>query len=459
MILHHACCKLFIVLAVSVVDSLRITELTEGRHNKQILYEHTDASELHNHDELRSGSGFQSLAHFKLLLLIGDSVDRYAVDDWCEAQRHEGARLLYGQDPDNSFGKWSKMGHVDDQLLQMLKSSGVTAWMSWSVRVCIVPRRGVAVASIFNLKGVDQKGPWWHQDIIEEKYGIHPICGPDNSDPSCHDFVKFLRPPVQAIQTRLSLAPETTVINSNFWDVSRVAYYGPRHINFTSYAYGTWTSDAKRLIEALTKVLPPKSRLLWRTANLPEDKDSMFLVETGVVQEEDEEEKRLEDEDEEEEGEEGGRGEEDEDKAEAEWSLKRLEQETEAEWTLNRLEEEDEDERGEEGGRGDEDEVEYAEAQWTLKRLEEEAEKKKITQKNKDEQGKKTTREGTFSELDHEGSRAYYMVQKINAAARQLCRDQGIQLVDVEPRNYACRDRLHPSAENLVQLVDELLRV
>lgn len=352
------CLLSLIGLAVFAVDGLRVEELTGGRRNGPIAKGPSDTFAEHTRDgKLASESHFQSTTpDSKLLLLIGDSVDRYAVDDWCEAQ-DEGARLYYGQNSDKAsvFGTWSEMGEVDQQLQDMLRSSGVTAWMSWMVRVCIVSRRGVAVASIFNVKGVDPQGPWWHQDIVEKKFGMQQFCGPQDLDPSCHDFVKFLQPPVRAIQSRFSLVASTTVINSNFWDVSRKAYYSRSSI-FSEYANGAWTSEARNLIKAVRQAIPPQSQLLWRTANLPENKEGEFLRRSAT---------------------------------------------------------------------------------------------------------NTATTDKSFDDLyDFDvPPTAYYRVQALNAAARQLCRDESIELLDVESRNYSCRDGSHPLPKHLAQMVEELLQV
>lgn len=199
------------------------------------------------------------------------------VDDWCDHFRANGSKLHYGQKPIGKWGLWSEMGKVDKKFANLLKKSGVAAWKSWSSRICVVPEQGRAAAFVFNSKGVDPMGPWWHQEELEETFDMK-FCGAPMIDikmnlakptPDCHDFPKFLGPAVNAITTFLEIEPQVTILNSNLWDVDRLRYQKNKPwASFTEPSFlAEWKRNATKLHKAV-KEMVPNSKVIWHTAPL-----------------------------------------------------------------------------------------------------------------------------------------------------------------------------------------------
>lgn len=217
----------------------------------------------------------------KTLLIIGDSVDRYATDDWCGSQRDNGAapELYYGQKNNTSIdkhfgGTWSSMGQYDKQFENHLVASNITAWMAWQTRVCLVKKKGVALVFIFNAKGVDTKGPWFKDDKIATSFG-HKLC--EVEDRSCHSHTGFLEPALKAIKDRWDLQPQAAVLASNFWDVGRLLTISEiPGDDFQVRAVPNWKEDAKGLIAAARGMLPAGAKLGWHTEVVPEQRGGDF---------------------------------------------------------------------------------------------------------------------------------------------------------------------------------------
>jgi len=213
----------------------------------------------------------------KLLLVIGDSVDRYMVDDWCDHHRANDTygfvQEVFGQKPDARFGRWSEWGRVSEDFQNLLKSSGVAGWQAWQSRICIVSDLGVAAAFVHNFKGVDTQGPWWQEPEYKELYNMS--CTETSPPADCHDTQRWLRPAVGAITEYLKVKPEVTIIHSNRWDVVRM--HEIQHVPQESFANGViqaeWKQNATKYIEAIKEIVPG-SKVIWRTTAVRSEKNS-----------------------------------------------------------------------------------------------------------------------------------------------------------------------------------------
>jgi hypothetical protein len=216
----------------------------------------------------------------KMVTLIGDSVDRYAVDYVCKHFQEMNASLYFAQEPTHYFGRWPDTGKVSLQLSDELRSSKISSWKSWMVHVCHIPSLQATVASIFNIKGVSSNPPWWAQDTLESQMNM-TFCVEGDPSTSCRNegAGDFLRAPFRAIQ-KLYSDPSwqhTTVINSNFWDADREWLLKRSWAGVQDYVKDQWATDAGRFIDAVREFVPSGSQLYWRTASLPRDNTNMHL--------------------------------------------------------------------------------------------------------------------------------------------------------------------------------------
>lgn len=204
------------------------------------------------------------------------------VDDWCEHHKTSGSQLIYASEPFEWFGKWSEYGKSDNKLGDLMEKSGVELWESFETRICLVKELGVAAAFIFNAKGVDETGPWWHQDIIEKHYNKH-FCDSNQLNADCHDMKSFWAPATEAIGTYLQLKPGAVIISSNAWDVNRLRYH--HHVPWqtfkTSEIQNTWKQGATNLIKTVKTILPD-SKIVWHTTALGRvNKKDFVLIEVN----------------------------------------------------------------------------------------------------------------------------------------------------------------------------------
>jgi len=229
-------------------------------------------------------TGGSSTKDMKLIQLVGDSVDRFMIDDWCEDHKEDGSVLLFGQQPSGDFGQWSYMGQVDETLEKLFKSSNVGAWKTWQGRICVVQKLGITAAFVFNPKGVDTQGPWWHQDVFERWNAS--LCDLGNPTPDCHDHSLYLGPALRAIQARTQLTPHATVFSSNAWDVDRLRFH--QHLPWESFEHGDvqdeWQHNATKLINAI-KPIVPNSQIIWHTSALGKENNQAYTFDKIVDQE------------------------------------------------------------------------------------------------------------------------------------------------------------------------------
>lgn len=217
----------------------------------------------HGYDRAWAGS----FGHLKLLLVIGDSVDRYMIDDWCDSQRSNNISVsheVFGQEPDGNFGRWSQNGRISEDFQNLLESSGVAGWKAWQSRICIVPELGVATAFVHNFKGVDTQGPWWHERKYKELYNMS--CTETLIPAECHNMQRFLGLATGAITEYLQVKPEVTMINSNRWDVARMneIQHVPKESFTNGEAQAEWKHNATKFIQTIKEIVPG-SQIIWHT--------------------------------------------------------------------------------------------------------------------------------------------------------------------------------------------------
>lgn len=221
----------------------------------------------------------RSSGDMKLLLFLGDSVDLLMVDDWCEHYNASGAQLYFANSKNKMFWWFSDMGHMDQKFHDLMSTSGVLSWKWWQGRICIRPDKGVAVAFVFNVKGVAEHPPWWlnmEQEICRSK-----DLSKEGSRPECHDFPSFLSPAVKAITTFLKVEPQTTVLSSNLWDCARLQ--SNHNVSWAEFEkediQNDWKRNATKLVQAVRGILP-NSKLVWHTVPVGAEENPDFLHQT-----------------------------------------------------------------------------------------------------------------------------------------------------------------------------------
>lgn len=89
------------------------------------------------------------------LLIIGDSVDRYMVEDWCS--NYQGVIMS-----ERSFTapNLTKTTQALTTVHQELKKFGMRR-KAWDIRICDSSEKKIIIATIHNKFGVKPVGPWY----------------------------------------------------------------------------------------------------------------------------------------------------------------------------------------------------------------------------------------------------------------------------------------------------------
>ena len=217
------------------------------------------------------------------LLIIGDSVDRYAIEDWC-AKSNNNSYLFTER---SSLATLASSNTVQD----LLKPFGQRR-KAWEIRVCerqiLSTGRVIYVAFLFNKLGVKPR-PFWHTPLATmgglARYDFH------NTSES---FRVGIAPAVVPIVKAMGGQPHGVLLNSVFWDLSHLykemeatyirensnstttenakdtdtSKFVPKRSNIDDEEWlGEWFKNASLLMEVVKETFPHSSWFGWRRAN------------------------------------------------------------------------------------------------------------------------------------------------------------------------------------------------
>jgi hypothetical protein len=195
------------------------------------------------------------------ILIVGDSIDRYYIDDWCR-RRHQS--LLTDQ---TIFS----LTNISDRTLALREVLGEDRrrYRAWEIRICYAPTYNINVTYVFNKCGVGTSGPF-HMPIMTMG-GIEKSLMKSTSVEET--FSVSLDKPMIAFQdTRISGGlPDVVIVHSMHWDLARLSreiamsYEAKSSYNNDSWVQA-WTNNATQLMTAVKKRIPYAQLYYWREA-------------------------------------------------------------------------------------------------------------------------------------------------------------------------------------------------
>ena len=207
--------------------------------------------------------------HFNLLL-IGDSVDRYLVSDYCKARNANYCATI------QDFGGKYTITNCTTKGSYPLPLSGLFSFTKrifpWSVVFCEDFKEGVTVGFLFNTQGVSPCPPWF--------WPAKSMCGLENKNFDDYNVEQTFDiaqgPAVVPLRQAFGGEIHALLLNSVFWDIGRLVMgelgrLGGKEICNDSVKraqfVSSWASNASHLITTALKYFPQLKWKGWRTAN------------------------------------------------------------------------------------------------------------------------------------------------------------------------------------------------
>ena len=208
------------------------------------------------------------------VLFIGDSIDRYALEDWCEGRGHHCKALnqmgLYSWKPTSCSTKALGPDTTLNSLFNHTKRIN-----SWSIAVCDDITHNITLGFLFNMQGVSPYRPWFDPaKSCQGMLGYPPL----NKAVTVNDTFTFAQgPAIAPLIKAMGGPPHAVTLNSIFWDISRlvttesgVNEEGVR-ICETPHLRSEWVKDwarnASELVDVTFNLLGNIPWKGWRAAN------------------------------------------------------------------------------------------------------------------------------------------------------------------------------------------------
>jgi hypothetical protein len=217
-------------------------------------------------------------AHALRILMVGDSVDRYAVHDWCLTKNGSFCKT-------HTENGWiwiptncTTIGSYPDPLYDLFKQS--VRVYSWGVSVCDVLSENISLGFLFNMQGVSPNPPWF--DPRKSHLGLETFI--ESKDMKTVDVVfrKCQGPAIAPLIRALGGHPDAIVIQSLLWDISRLITGtlgrngGVAICNSSSLRdewSSSWLRNASELVDTVSSYFPNTHLKAWRGANQILDPD------------------------------------------------------------------------------------------------------------------------------------------------------------------------------------------
>lgn len=196
------------------------------------------------------------------ILIIGDSLDRYMIHDWCVGTKGKFCRAYDDDDIHtnlNCYTNGTRLISLKDTFRSFTRSA------AWSISICEHEIENVIVGFIFNTQGVASNSPWY----IPSRSHVD-IQGYDERKPkTIKDAMNhFLFPAFPNLIQAMSGPPHALSLNSCLWDIARLLYYAgePTCQSNTLRAdwIHSWTKNVSEWIDVLQEKLPSAEWIGWR---------------------------------------------------------------------------------------------------------------------------------------------------------------------------------------------------
>ena len=191
------------------------------------------------------------------ILIIGDSVDRYSVDDWCD---YNSCVLEFPTKEEWARFNNKSAGHVHFDFLR---------YKAWETRVCKCPKRQLVIGFHFNKYGTSCCGyPFYYPNEMEP--GLPHIS---------HDYAMkemwdaYENPGLRPLVRMMGGTPDVIGIVSTFWDIATYTNIKKQHLISLSpdEFMVNWIKRIPELVSAIKSEfssLVPPPRYVWRMSNM-----------------------------------------------------------------------------------------------------------------------------------------------------------------------------------------------
>jgi hypothetical protein len=204
------------------------------------------------------------------VLLVGDSVDRFLVTDYCRAQNANLCATIEEFGGKYHTTNCTSEGSYPVPLSSLFQFS--KRIFPWSVVICDDTDHNVSIGFLFNTQGVSPQPPWFWpakstvglEDNIYDTFGVGET------------FDVAQGPAVAQLLRGLGGEVDAFIINSVFWDIGRLVTgklgrQGGTNIcsNPAERAefVSSWARNASHLIHTISRHFPHAAWKGWRTAN------------------------------------------------------------------------------------------------------------------------------------------------------------------------------------------------
>ena len=196
------------------------------------------------------------------VMVIGDSVDRYMVSDWCV----ENNGILYTDKTMNKF-----------TALNELMSPHSRRFKSWEFRTCIALSRGINISYVFNRIGVRTREPFYMPITTVAGLNEEQKLLLKNSNSQEKSIMITIGPALKALTNPKVLGGpvEAVFLHSGFWDLSKRVNItvsnekGDGHVVAKAMDkwIDNWYNNASILMSLMQKQYPEAHYFGWRYAS------------------------------------------------------------------------------------------------------------------------------------------------------------------------------------------------
>jgi hypothetical protein len=198
--------------------------------------------------------GEHNLSTYASLLILGDSVDRYMVKDWCQ----KSGNILTERSHERSNASISPL-----TVHELLKPYGMRR-KSWDIWICESCTEKKIVATIANKFGVKAYPPW-HMPIATMSGLDHEVLL--NNTNYSNLFNIGLKPAFKPlIAATTGKDPTGIMLNSAFWDLSHPDLESFRESNKNGWV-DSWAANTSALMKLMKRSFTNTKWFAWHTAN------------------------------------------------------------------------------------------------------------------------------------------------------------------------------------------------
>jgi hypothetical protein len=188
------------------------------------------------------------------LLVIGDSVDRYMIQDWCK----------YNNGHMHFEASNYKTNHTNGLTVREIFEPHKSRFRSWEIRVCENYERRIYVSMVSNKFGVKPFPPW-HMPLRTES-GLESIFRTQNFTlPKLFNLA--IVPAFEPIEKSTGGYPHGVMLSTTFWDLSHPDIHNVRTKENKLNWLNSWQRNVTILMQTVRASFPRTKYFAWHTAN------------------------------------------------------------------------------------------------------------------------------------------------------------------------------------------------